>query len=133
MTEPLVSVRGLTVDYEVDGQRHRAVDGVDFDVAPHGALGLVGESGSGKSTIAFALARFLPAGAVIAADRLTVDGVDVLSLGPRALRDYRRYREVHPVWLFVAPALVLEQVVEFMLFDRPPLRNFGQWVYALLA
>lgn len=50
-----------------------------------------------------------------------------------ALRDYRRYREVHPVWLFVAPALVLEQVVEFMLFDRPPLRNFGQWVYALLA
>ncbi len=92
MTEPLVSVRGLTVDYEVDGRLQRAVDGVDFDVAPHGALGLVGESGSGKSTIAFALARFLPAGAVISADRLTVDGVDVLSLGTRALREYRRTR-----------------------------------------
>ncbi|WEK60913.1 MAG: ABC transporter ATP-binding protein [Candidatus Microbacterium colombiense] len=92
MTEPLVSVRGLRVDYEVDGERHRAVDGVDFDIAPRGALGLVGESGSGKSTIAFALARYLPPGAQISADRLVVAGHDVLELGTRALRDYRRSR-----------------------------------------
>ncbi|MET0673741.1 MAG: ABC transporter ATP-binding protein [Microbacterium pygmaeum] len=90
MTEPAVSVRGLTVDYEVDGALRRAVDGVDFDIAPGGALGLVGESGSGKSTIAFALARFLPAGAIIHADRLTVAGEDVLGLSERSLRRYRR-------------------------------------------
>ncbi len=92
MTEPLVSVRGLTVDYEVDGRRHRAVDGADFDIAPGGSLGLVGESGSGKSTIAFALARYLPSGARIHADRLTVAGEDVLELSERALRRYRRSR-----------------------------------------
>jgi len=90
MTEPLVSVRGLTVDYEVEGRLHRAVDGVDFDIEPGGSLGLVGESGSGKSTIAFALARYLPAGAQVRAERLTVAGHDVLSLDARALREYRR-------------------------------------------
>ena len=50
-----------------------------------------------------------------------------------AVRDWKRSGKVHPVWLFVAPALVLEQSVEFMLFDREPIRSFGQWVFALLA
>lgn len=92
MTEPLVSVRGLTVDYQVDGRAHRAVDGVDFDIPASGSFGLVGESGSGKSTIAFALARYLPRGARIRADRLTVAGEDVLGLNERGLRRYRRAR-----------------------------------------
>ena len=50
-----------------------------------------------------------------------------------AIRDFRRSGKVHPVWLFVGPALVLEQSIEFMLFDRPPVRSFGQWLYAILA
>ena len=50
-----------------------------------------------------------------------------------ALRDLRCYGRVHPVWLYVAPALVLEQSVEFAFFDQGLQRSFGQWVYALLA
>lgn len=50
-----------------------------------------------------------------------------------ALRDYSRCGKVHPVWLFVAPALVIEQSLEFVFFDRGPLRLFGQWIYAVLA
>ena len=50
-----------------------------------------------------------------------------------AVRDWRCSGEVHPVWLFIAPALVLEQSVEFTLFDREPIRSFGQWVFALLT
>ncbi len=92
MTEPLVSVRGLTVDYDVDGRPVRAVDGVDLDIPPGGSLGLVGESGSGKSTIAFALARYLPTGAQLRAERVTVAGEDVLGASERALRRYRRTR-----------------------------------------
>jgi hypothetical protein len=50
-----------------------------------------------------------------------------------ALRDYRRYGRVHPVWLYVAPALVLEQSLELVYFDQGLLRRFGEWVYVLLA
>ena len=50
-----------------------------------------------------------------------------------ALRDRRRFGAVHPVWLWVGPAVVIEQSLEFVMFDRPALRQFGQWLYALLA
>ena len=49
-----------------------------------------------------------------------------------ALRDRLRYGRIHPVWLFVAPALILEQSAEFVFFDQGPLRLFGQWLFALL-
>lgn len=50
-----------------------------------------------------------------------------------ALRDRLRYGQIHPAWLFVAPALVLEQSAEFVFFDQGPLRSFGQWLYPLLS
>ena len=50
-----------------------------------------------------------------------------------ALRDQWRYGKIHPAWLFVGPALIVEQSVEFALFDQQPLRRFGQWLYVLLT
>jgi hypothetical protein len=50
-----------------------------------------------------------------------------------ALRDQRRYGRIHPVWLCVGPALVIEQSLEFVYFDQGLLRRFGEWVYVLLT
>ncbi len=50
-----------------------------------------------------------------------------------ALRDHWRYGKIHPVWLFVGPAVIVEQSIEFALFDQGAMRRFGQWVYALLT
>jgi uncharacterized membrane protein YozB (DUF420 family) len=50
-----------------------------------------------------------------------------------ALRDHRCYGRIHPVWLFVGPALVLEQSLEFVYFDRGVLRQFGAWLYAMTS
>lgn len=50
-----------------------------------------------------------------------------------ALRDQWRDGKIHPVWLFIGPALILEQSVEFALFDQGLQRRFGQWVYVLLT
>lgn len=50
-----------------------------------------------------------------------------------AARDYRCYGKVHPVWLYIGPALVFEQSLEFAFFDQGPLRRFGQWIFIILA
>jgi hypothetical protein len=50
-----------------------------------------------------------------------------------ALRDLRLYGKIHPVWLFVAPALIVEQSVEFAFFDQGPMRHFGRWLFAILS
>ena len=50
-----------------------------------------------------------------------------------ALRDWRCYGKVHPVWLFFGPALIVEQGLEVVLFDRGLYRSFGEALYRLLA
>lgn len=60
MTEPILAVRDLIVDFRVDRKPFRAVDGLNFDVMPGEILALVGESGSGKSVTAMSILGLLP-------------------------------------------------------------------------
>jgi hypothetical protein len=55
-----------------------------------------------------------------------------LPIAVAALRDRFRFGQIHPVWLFVGPALFIEQSLEFMFFDHGVLRDFGTWLFALL-
>ena len=74
MTEPLLSVRNLRVDYITDDGPVRAIDGVSLDVGRGEVLGVAGESGSGKSTMAQALLRILPPPAVISGGEVVLEG-----------------------------------------------------------
>ena len=63
-----------------------AVDGVSFSIGRGETLGLVGETGSGKSTVGRILVRLQEPDA----GRVAFDGVDLLALKGRALRERRR-------------------------------------------
>ena len=52
MTEPLLSLRDVTVRFLSPHGAIEAVRSVDLDIAPGEVVGLVGESGSGKSALA---------------------------------------------------------------------------------
>ncbi|WP_432483028.1 ATP-binding cassette domain-containing protein [Kineococcus esterisolvens] len=51
MSEPLLVVDRLGVDFRRHRQVFTALDDISFDIAPGETVGLVGESGSGKTTI----------------------------------------------------------------------------------
>jgi peptide/nickel transport system ATP-binding protein len=88
MSEPMLSVRDLSVTYHGHGGAVPAVRGVSFELEKGGSLGLAGESGCGKSTMANSLLRLLPAGTEVSGE-ITLDGQDVLGLTPGGLRAVR--------------------------------------------
>ncbi|MFT6301284.1 MAG: peptide/nickel transport system ATP-binding protein [Granulosicoccus sp.] len=85
MTEPLISVKDLTLRFKTDEGLITAVEDVSFDIAPGEILGLVGESGSGKSVTAKSLMLLNPDNAVYdpkSSITLNIDDkpIDVFSL-----------------------------------------------------
>ncbi|MGW7107699.1 dipeptide ABC transporter ATP-binding protein [Streptomyces xanthophaeus] len=91
MTQPLVEVRDLVVDFPVggSGERLRAVDGVSFTLEGGRALGIVGESGSGKSTVAAALLGLHHGTGARLDGTVRVGGTDPASASPQELRRLR--------------------------------------------
>ena len=79
MTEAVLEVRDLEVEFQTGGQVVRAVNGVSFRVEEGKTLAILGESGSGKSVTASAIMRLVqsPPGR-IAAGSVEFHGKDVL-------------------------------------------------------
>jgi peptide/nickel transport system ATP-binding protein len=89
MSDPLVSIRDLTVRFTGGPRPVHAVNGVSFDIAPGEVLGVLGESGSGKSVTLRALLRILPERRSRVDGAIRVAGKDVLALTGEALNQYR--------------------------------------------
>jgi peptide/nickel transport system ATP-binding protein len=88
---PLLSLRGLTVDFTVSGGVLHAVRGIDLDLHRGEVVAVVGESGSGKSTAMLAAMGLLAPNATVGGQAL-LDGTDLVSLPPAALRAVRGRR-----------------------------------------
>lgn len=90
MTEPLLSVRDLSVAFHQGKETSRAVDGVSFDIMPGEVVALVGESGSGKSVTANSILRLLPYPAAShPSGEILFGGHDLLEISDQMLRQVR--------------------------------------------
>jgi oligopeptide/dipeptide ABC transporter ATP-binding protein len=86
--DALLDVAGLKVELMIEGVLRPVIHGVSLEIRAGEAVGLVGESGSGKSMTARAIARLLPAGALVDGE-ISFAGRRVLEMSPRELRGYR--------------------------------------------
>jgi ABC-type glutathione transport system ATPase component len=81
VADPVLQVRDLSIAW----RETRVVDGVSFDLASGGTLGIAGESGSGKSTLARALLGHCRAGSAITGGSIRLDGADLATLSEAEL------------------------------------------------
>ena len=87
----LLHIDDLTVALPEDRAARPILAGVSLEVAQGETVGLVGESGSGKSVTARSALGLFPAGAR-RSGTVAVEGEDVLSMAPGALREHRSRR-----------------------------------------
>src|SRR5262249_26264030 len=86
MTEALLNVRKLRVEFSAQRYATVAVDDVSFDVREGEILGVVGESGAGKSSLANAIIGLIDPPGRIAVDEIRLRGRRIDNLGPEAMR-----------------------------------------------
>ena len=89
--QPLLSVRDLAVDFELEGGVLRAVDRISYDVRPGEIVGIVGESGSGKSVSVLAVLRLLNVYSTAArvTGEVLFEGRDLFALTAKQMRGIR--------------------------------------------
>ena len=90
LTENILEVNDLTVNYESSRGTVHAVDSVSFAIAPRRLIAVVGESGSGKSTLGLAIIGLLPTPpAKQIAGTVVYKGTNLSNLDREQMRGYR--------------------------------------------
>ena len=90
LPQPVLSVRGLEIEFVSQGRVSRAVDGIDLEIYPGETVGLVGETGCGKSATALSLLRLIPSPpGRVRARSLRFDERELLELTPEEMRHVR--------------------------------------------
>jgi peptide/nickel transport system ATP-binding protein/oligopeptide transport system ATP-binding protein len=132
--EPLLIVDSLTKHYRLGGGIDlRAVDGISFRIGRGETLGLVGESGCGKSTAGKAILRLVEP----TSGSVRLDGVEITTLAPAALREQRRNMQVifQDPYASLNPKMTAEAIVgePFVNYRLHSARERTERVAALFA
>jgi peptide/nickel transport system ATP-binding protein len=119
--ETLLDIKNLKIEATVyppgeDPHDITIVEGVSVSLEGGKVLGLIGESGAGKSTIGLSAMAYGRGGVRITGGEVTLNGRDILKLGPKGLRALRG-REVTYVAQSAAASFnpakrLMEQVIE---------------------
>jgi peptide/nickel transport system ATP-binding protein len=85
----LLEIENLQTHFRTPDGVNRAVDGVSFTVEAGETVAIVGESGCGKSVTASSVLRLIPEPPGKIKGSIRFEGIDLLKLDERAMRDIR--------------------------------------------
>jgi peptide/nickel transport system ATP-binding protein len=108
-TDPVLDVRGLSVELLLPSGELQAVRDVDLVLNRGRTLGIVGESGSGKSITSLTLMGLQPRASRRRATKLQLAGIDLLNLDESALA--RSVRGKRAAMIFQEPMTCLNPVL----------------------
>ncbi len=89
MTETLLEIENLSVDYETARGDLKALRDITFDIRKGEIVGIVGESGCGKSTLISSILRLTAPNTRFRLGEIRFKGQDLLQVPERRMRDLR--------------------------------------------
>lgn len=92
MSNPVLSVKDLSVVFHLRRGDFTAVNGISFDIMPGEVLGVVGESGAGKSMTGTAIMGLIDRPGEVSATSITLNGDRIDGLDEQGLRKVRGKR-----------------------------------------
>ena len=128
MSEVLLEVRGLSVDFATEDGMVHAVKDVSYDVRKGKTLAIVGESGSGKTVSSLAIMGLLGTATASMAGSAILDGTELVNADPEKLRLMRGSRmamifqdplsSLHPFYTIGAQLIEAVQVHQNVTDDQ---------------
>jgi peptide/nickel transport system ATP-binding protein len=92
VSEPLLSIRDLRVEYKSSSGQVVALPDFSLDVMPGESFGLVGESGCGKTTLIMAIMGYLGGNGVVTRGQILFEGRDLVKASEAELQAIRGAR-----------------------------------------
>ncbi|MCO5731339.1 ABC transporter ATP-binding protein [Rhizobium sp. SSA_523] len=135
-SKPILSVENMSVEFPTLSGVVQAVRNVSFTVGRE-KVGIIGESGSGKSTTGRALMRLQPPQAVVRADHMRFEDVDLLAASEKDMLSIRGRRMAmilqDPKYSLNPVMSVGEQISEtVLLHEKVTKRNARQRTLTML-
>lgn len=90
MSEQLIEIDALYVNYKIYEGILKVLSGVQFNVREKEKVGLIGESGCGKTTTMRAILRILAENAMVSSGRILYEGKDTLRMSEVEIQRIRR-------------------------------------------
>lgn len=93
MSEKLLDIRGLSVQYIVGDEVTQALRNVNLELERGKTIGLVGETGAGKTTLALSIMRMIPnpPGKIVCGE-VIFDGKNLLEMSANNMRKIRGHK-----------------------------------------
>jgi len=89
VSDSILQLRDVTVEFELNRGILRAVDGASLDIKRGETLGIVGESGCGKTTLAFSILHLVTPPGKITRGQIIYQGKDLVRMSDREIREFR--------------------------------------------